>query len=89
MFEILTLVQTEKLEKRIQILLYGTEYWDPILRLEPMRDWGAISPGDLDLINRVDTPDEAFARLQAHLVEHHLQAAPDTGATPGIAKTRT
>ena len=31
MFEILTLMQTEKLAKQIQIILYGTEYWDPIL----------------------------------------------------------
>src|SRR5918996_1380757 len=36
MFEILTLMQTEKLAKQIQIILYGTEYWDQILNLEPM-----------------------------------------------------
>jgi len=39
MFEILTLMQTEKLEKQIQIILYGSEYWDPILKLEPMAEW--------------------------------------------------
>ncbi len=33
MFEILTLMQTEKLEKQIQIILYGSDYWDPILQL--------------------------------------------------------
>ena len=49
MFEILTLMQTEKLEKQIQIILYGTDYWDPILHLEPMAEWGAIGPGDIDL----------------------------------------
>ena len=43
MFEILTLMQTEKLAKQIQIILYGSEYWDPILNLEPMAEWGAIS----------------------------------------------
>src|SRR5919205_3646855 len=41
MFEILTLMQTEKLEKQIQIILYGTDYWDEILKVEPMADWGA------------------------------------------------
>ena len=88
MFEILTLMQTEKLEKQIQIILYGTDYWDPILNLEPMAEWGAISPGDLDLVQRADTPRQAFELLKAHLTEHHL--VPPTAQemkAPGIAKT--
>src|SRR5499426_1854891 len=60
MFEILTLMQTEKLEKQIQIILYGTDYWDPIVNLKPMEEWGAISPGDTDLVQRADAPLEAF-----------------------------
>jgi uncharacterized protein (TIGR00730 family) len=90
MFEILTLMQTEKLAKQIQIILYGSEYWDPILDLEPLADWGAISPGDIDLIKRVDTPAQAFTLLKAHLTEHHL--LPPTAQemkAPGIAKTRS
>src|SRR5678809_1373152 len=72
MFEILTLMQTEKLEKQIQIILYGTDYWDPIMNLKPMEEWGAISPGDIDLVQRANAPEEAFALLKAHLTEHHL-----------------
>ena len=90
MFEILTLMQTEKLDKRIQIILYGREYWDPILDLGPMREWGAISPGDLDLLHRADSPAEAFALLKAHLTEHHV--VPPTAQerkAPGIARTRS
>src|SRR6186997_3114907 len=60
MFEILTLMQTEKLEKQIQIILYGTDYWDPIMNLKPMEEWGAVAPGDIELMCRVDSPDEAF-----------------------------
>src|SRR6187401_3582204 len=90
MFEILTLMQTEKLAKQIQVILYGSEYWDPILSLEPMADWGAIGPGDIDLIKRADTPEQAFTLLKAHLTEHHL--LPPTAQemkAPGIAKTRS
>jgi uncharacterized protein (TIGR00730 family) len=90
MFEILTLMQTEKLAKQIQVILYGSEYWDAILNLDPMSDWGAISAGDIDLIQRVDTPEQAFARLKTHLTEHHLLTR--TGQemqAPGIAKTRS
>jgi uncharacterized protein (TIGR00730 family) len=90
MFEILTLMQTEKLAKQIQIILYGSEYWDRILNLEPMADWGAIAPGDIDLVKRVDTPEAAFRLLKEHLTEHHL--LPPTAQemkAPGIAKTRS
>ncbi len=89
MFEILTLMQTEKLTKQIPIVLYGSDYWEPILNLEPMAEWGAIATGDLDLVKRVDTPEHAFALLQQHLTEHHL--TPPTAQemkAPGIAKTR-
>jgi uncharacterized protein (TIGR00730 family) len=90
MFEILTLMQTEKLAKQIQIILYGTEYWDGILKLEPMAEWGAISQSDMHLVQRADTPEDAFALLQAHLTDHHLM--PPTAQemrAPGIAKTRS
>lgn len=89
LFEILTLVQTEKLDKKIQVVLYGREYWDQVLTLQPMVDWGAISPHDLDLLTRADTPVEAFDRLREHLLTHHVepQAQEDLTA-PGIARTR-
>ena len=89
MFEILTLMQTEKLAKQIQVVLYGTEYWDPILNLRPLQEWGAIAAADIDLIRRADTPQEAFEYLRTHLTEHHLM--PPTAQemkAPGIAKTR-
>jgi uncharacterized protein (TIGR00730 family) len=90
MFEILTLMQTEKLAKQIQIVLYGTEYWDPILRLEPMAEWGAISTGDMHLLQRADTPAAAFELLKAHLTEHHLvPATAQEMKAPAIAKTRS
>jgi uncharacterized protein (TIGR00730 family) len=90
MFEILTLVQTDKLLKPIQVILYGSEYWDEILNLQPLVEWGAIAPQDIKLLQRADTPQDAFALLKAHLSEHHL--APATAQemkAPGIAKTRS
>mgnify|MGYP003575747181 CR=1 FL=1 len=90
MFEILTLMQTDKLAKQIQIILYGTEYWDRILQLEPMEEWGAIGSHDRDLLQRADTPRQAFDWLKAHLTEHHITppVAQEMRA-PGIAKTRS
>ena len=89
LFEILTLVQTDKLSKQIGIILYGSEYWNQVLHFGTMAEWGAISTKDINLIQRSDSPADAFELLRAHLVTHHLE--PTTGqeaAAPGIAKTR-
>ena len=89
LFEILTLVQTDKLSKKIEVILYGREYWDQVLALKPMVEWGAITEKDLELLHYSDTPTDAFERLQKHLIEHHLQpATAQEAAAPGIAKTR-
>ena len=89
MFEILTLAQTQKLSKQLCVIMYGRKYWDEILDLQPMAEWGAISPNDLDLLQWVDTPMQAFECLRDHLMTHHLvpETAQETQA-PGIAKTR-
>ena len=60
MFEILTLVQTDKLSKKIGVVLYGREYWEQVLDLKPMAEWGAIAEKDLELLHYADTPAEAF-----------------------------
>ena len=89
MFELLTLAQTRKLAKRIDVLLYGAEYWKPILNLDPLVEWGAVSEEDLKLFSVVNTPDEAFDKLRSCLETHHLKPAhPQEEAAPGIAHTR-
>jgi len=67
LFETMTLVQTNKIKKRLPIVLYGSEYWDAAFNLQAMVDYGTISPGDLDLMHRCDTIDEAFEFLTAEL----------------------
>jgi uncharacterized protein (TIGR00730 family) len=89
LFEILTLVQTDKLSKKIEVLLYGRDYWDQVLNLKPMEEWGAIAEQDLALLDYVDTPAAAFELLRDHLVTHHLEPPTAQEAdAPGIARTR-
>ncbi len=64
LFEILTLVQTDKLSKKIGVILYGREFWDEVLDLQPMAEWGAIAEKDLELLHYADTPADAFERLR-------------------------
>jgi len=89
LFEILTLVQTDKLSKQIGVVLYGREYWDQVLTLQPMAEWGAIADHDIELLRYADTPSDAFEYLRSHLIAHHLEPATEQeAAAPGIAKTR-
>ena len=89
MFEVLTLDQTRKLSKKLCVILYGSEYWDQILNLKPMLEWGAIAEEDLSLLHRVDTPEAALDQLISHLREHHMvPATAQENVAPGIAKTR-
>jgi len=89
LFEILTLVQTDKLSKKIGVILYGRDYWDQVLAFKPMAEWGAIGGKDLELLQYAETPADAFEQLRAHLVTHHLEPESEQeAAAPGIAKTR-
>src|SRR3954452_24695070 len=88
LFEILTLVQTDKLSKKIDVILYGSEYWNQVLNLKPMADWGAIAEQDLDLLHYADTPQDAFEQLRAHLTTHLETPSGQEAWAPGIARTR-
>ncbi len=89
LFEILTLAQTDKLAKKILVIIYGSEYWNRIINFQAFVDAGAVSPQDLDLIKIVDTPDEAFEYLRDGLTRYHLGGTPKKQEVmPEIAKTR-
>ncbi len=89
MFEILTLTQTQKLAKKITVLIYGSEYWKKVFNLEVLVDTGAISPKDLELFQYADTPEQAFDLLRQGLTENYLaaEAATATSVRPE-SKTR-
>ncbi len=89
LFEILTLAQTRKLSKKLLVIMYGSEYWRDVIKLEPLAEWGAINEEDLNLLYHVDSVGEAFEELRKHLTAHHMvpETQQETRA-PGIAKTR-
>ena len=90
LFEILTLAQTDKLAKKILVVIYGSEYWNRIMNFQAFVDAGAVSPQDLDQFTFLDSPEEAFEFLRDGLTKHHLGgAAQKQGEVlPDIAKTR-
>jgi uncharacterized protein (TIGR00730 family) len=90
LFEILTLAQTDKLAKKILVVIYGSEYWNRIINFKAFVDAGTVSPQDLDQFKVIDSPDEAFEFLRDGLTKYHLGGAPkkEREVLPEIAKTR-
>src|SRR5205807_10372656 len=90
LFEILTLAQTDKLAKKILVVIYGSEYWKKLINGQAMIDAGTIAAGDLELFKMVDSPEEGFEYLRDGLTQHHLGGIPrkEGEALPEIAKTR-
>jgi uncharacterized protein (TIGR00730 family) len=73
LFEILTLAQTQKLAKRILVVIYGRAFWQRILNFDELRSAGVISPEDMDLFRIVDSPEEGFQVLRSWLTTYHLE----------------
>jgi uncharacterized protein (TIGR00730 family) len=88
LFEILTLAQTEKMAKKILVVIYGSEYWKKLINFQVMIDAGTISPADLELFKMVDSPEEGFEYLKDGLSKYHLEGIPKKGEVlPDIART--
>jgi hypothetical protein len=69
MFELLTLAQTQKLAKKITVLIYGSSYWKSVINLEVLAEKGAIARKDMELFQFADTPEGAFELLKTGLQE--------------------
>ncbi|WP_425419776.1 LOG family protein [Oricola indica] len=59
LFESLTLIQTGRME-RVPILLFGRDFWSKAIDLDFLAEQGTISPGDAELIDPVDSGEEAW-----------------------------
>ncbi|HRE42107.1 MAG TPA: LOG family protein [Ignavibacteria bacterium] len=72
LFEILTLVQTMKLKKKMSIVVYGTKFWNQIIDFDNLLKYGVISPEDMDLMFFADTPQQAFEYLTKELTANYV-----------------
>jgi uncharacterized protein (TIGR00730 family) len=73
LFETLTLVQTQKIGRKIPIVLYGEEFWNDVLNLDALVKWGTISEEDLGLFSVHSTPESAFSFLKREMTELYLK----------------
>jgi len=90
--ELLTLAQTRKLDKKIVIILYGSQFWKEILNFDALVRYGMISPEDLDLFEWADDPASALRILKDGLTKYYLEPEKPLPQPeleiPAIAQTR-
>jgi uncharacterized protein (TIGR00730 family) len=63
LFEVLTLIQTGKIEP-IPVLLFGREYWERIIDFQALVEEGMIGPADRHIFSYVETAEEAWQHLR-------------------------
>jgi uncharacterized protein (TIGR00730 family) len=63
LFEVITLVQTQK-AKPVPIILFGTDYWKRLINLDVLVEEGTISQQDLELIQYTDSPEQAWDMIR-------------------------
>jgi predicted Rossmann-fold nucleotide-binding protein len=59
LFEVLTLMQTKKVE-RFPIILVGKDFWQGLINFDQMLNQGVIDHTDMDLMHFVETAEEAW-----------------------------
>ena len=81
LFETLTLVQTKKVEP-VPIILFGKEYWQKAVNFRFLVDEGVISPQDLELIQYVESAEEAWNVISRFHKLGETRAIPKRPADP-------
>ncbi|MCJ7453331.1 MAG: TIGR00730 family Rossman fold protein [Steroidobacteraceae bacterium] len=81
--EMLTLMQTRRMDRPVPIVLYGSSYWNEIINFEALVRHGMIEREDLKLFQFADDPASALALLQTGI------AAELDDSAPAIAHSRT
>ncbi len=80
MMDLLTLLQTRKIRRRLPVVMYGSEFWNEVLDLQALVKWGTISPQDLDLVHFCDDPQSAFDHLVTALEGRDRKPVPSRPA---------
>ncbi len=72
LFEILTLVQTRKIRKKMPIIVYGKHYWDKIINFNELVRKRMVTNEDINLFYFADNVKDAFSYLKTELSKHYI-----------------
>jgi uncharacterized protein (TIGR00730 family) len=72
MMEVLTLIQTKKVTKKVKVILYGESYWKEILNFNALIEHGTISKSDMKLFDFADSVEDAFDKITSYFKKYYL-----------------
>jgi uncharacterized protein (TIGR00730 family) len=84
LFEILTLVQTEKIRKKLCLVIYDEKYWRKIINFDALIECGVISKEDMNLFYFCEDVDSAYKIITNHLEKHFIKGKDLSVAEPRI-----
>ncbi|HMT10145.1 MAG TPA: LOG family protein [Ignavibacteria bacterium] len=73
LFELLTLIQTKKIRKKMPIVVYDKMFWERVINFEELAKKRLIDKEDLKLFLIAETVDEAFHYVKNDLQKHYMQ----------------
>ncbi len=71
-FEILTLVQTKKIKKKLLLVIYDEKYWKSIVNFDGLIENGVISAEDMNYLSFCSSVDQAFNCIIKHFEKNYL-----------------
>jgi uncharacterized protein (TIGR00730 family) len=84
LFEILTLVQTDKIRKKLALVIYDEKYWKSVVNFDALIENGVINESDLKLFHFCNDIDTAFKVVREHLEKNFLKEKEPTIIEPRI-----
>lgn len=66
LFEILTLMQTGKIARKLPVVLIGVDYWKSAIQWQKMADYGMIADSDVQQLLFTDSAVEAFEHIRKY-----------------------
>ncbi len=73
LMELLTLIQTKKIRKKVPIVLYGKEFWEKVINWDYLVEIGTISKNDLNFFHISNTKKDTFNYVTSFIKKHQLK----------------
>jgi uncharacterized protein (TIGR00730 family) len=72
LMEVLTLVQTKKVTKKLKIIIYDEAYWKEVINFDALIEHGTISKEDMKMFEFSNSVDDAFMKMKLHFEKYFL-----------------
>ena len=73
LFEVVTLIQTAKMKKKLAMIIYDENYWRNIINFDGLVEQGMISKSDVNLFSMCSNIDDAYNIIIKHLNKYYTK----------------